>query len=395
MRADPAEGATVILGAGYAGLAVWHAVHRRARGAWPVVLVDRHPLHVVRTELYQVDRLAADEGADLAWALPLRELLRDSPDALRTGTVESIDAVRREVVVDGTPLPFRDLAICLGSAPNYYGVPGAEERTFSVYRLSHARKLAQAIRDLESRRAQGGGAPRIVVVGGGTTGVEVAADIATARWSKIVGHDVPSPEVLLVVGRLPFLDGLAVRLRTHARQLLARAAVRLDEGRNVTRVAPDHLELERGDPVGFDLCVWAAGNQPAAVVRTAGLPLGRGGRLVVGPTLEVPDHPGIFALGDVACLVDARTGAPVPATAQAALAEATVAGRNLVARRRGRLLQEFVYRPKGALVEIGLGQASGEVAGLTVWGRSASTAKALVEKGHRLTAPRGGKPPGL
>jgi NADH:ubiquinone reductase (H+-translocating) len=386
---------SVVLGAGYAGLAVWHDIRRRSRKGWPVLLVDRHPLHVVRTELYQVHRLAEDEGADLAWALPLRELVDDPGDQLRTGTVESIDLPGRAVVVDGDRIPYGELAICLGSVPNYYHIPGAEEHTFSVYRLSHARKLAQAIRDLEMRTGADHDRPRIVVIGGGSTGVEVAADIATAQWSKIVGHPVAPPIVTLVVGRNPFLDGLTDGVRSHARALLGRAMVELNEGRNVVRVDPDRVSLDDGTVFTFDLGVWAAGNQPPEVIRATAGAHARNGKILVAPTLEIPDFPGAFALGDVAHLVDARSGAPVPATAQAALAEAPIAGHNVVARRRGQTLKSFRYRERGAIVQLGLGQASGEVAGLSVWGRPASVMKHLVERGHRRTAPAGGRPPGL
>lgn len=388
-------GPTVVLGAGYAGLAVWHEVRRRSRKRWPVILVDRHPLHVLRTELYQVDRLAQDEGADLAWALPLRELIDHPGELLRTGVVDRIDLADRKVSIDGEELAYQDLAICLGSVPNYYRIPGAEENTFSVYRLSSARKLAQAVRDLASRADGPGGPPRVVVVGGGSTGVEVAADIASAHWDRIVGRPVPPPKVQLIVGKLPFLDGMLEGLRVHARQLLGKLNIPLDEGRNVARVEKDHLTLEDGAVVGFDLCVWAAGNQPPDVVKAADAPHARNGKLLVDPTLEVIGHPGVFALGDVAYLVDARTKAPVPATAQAALDEAPIAGRNLVARRSGKPLREFVYREKGAIVQLGLGQASGGVAGISVWGRTASLIKRVVEEGHRVTAPAGGRPPGL
>ncbi len=360
-----------------------------------MLLVDRHPLHVIRTELYQVDRLAQDQGADLGWALPLRELVDDAGELLRTGTVESIDLPGRAVTVDGERIAYRELAICLGSVPNYYRIPGAEEHSFSVYRLSHARKLAQAIRDLEAKSAPGGARPRILVVGGGSTGVEVAADIATARWAMIVGHPVASPLVTLVVGRMPFLDGLTDGVRSHARALLGRAEVELNEARNVVEVAPDRLTLDDGTVFTFDLCVWAAGNQPPEVIRATAGTHARNGKIVVEPTLEIPGFPGAFALGDVAHLVDPRLGAPVPATAQAALAEAPIAGRNVVARRTGGPLSEFRYREKGAIVQLGLGQASGEVVGLSVWGRPASLMKRLVEEGHRRTAPEGGRPPGL
>jgi NADH:ubiquinone reductase (H+-translocating) len=387
---------SVILGAGYAGLATWHAARSRAGRRWPVVLVDRHPVHVVRTELYKVGKIAAKEGAVSAWALPLTRLVQGGPTAFQEATVRRIDLDGQRVLTERAPIPFRELAICLGSVPAYYGVAGAAENTFNIYRLSEAQKLAQAIRALEAERARGAGPPpEVVVVGGGSTGTEVAAEVATANWSKAVGRPSPRPRVSLVAGKLPFLAGLPSGLVRHARELLARAHVRLDEGRNVVRVAARELTLEDGNVVPFDVCVWAAGVQAPDIIREIPAAHGHGGRLTVDSHLEVPGHPGVFALGDVAEFTDPKTGVIAPATAQAALAEARVAGPNLVARRLGKSLKTFRYREKGAIISLGIGEAAGSIVGWSVWGRPAALMKDAVQEGHRFSAERGGTPPGL
>ena len=395
MPGRPEGDPSVILGAGYAGLATWHAAHQRSRGRWPILLVDRHPVHVLRTELYRVGRIAAAEGALSRWAIPLRQALRGDSGAIRTGTVEAIDLADRTVTLDGTPLRFRELVICLGSVPAYYGVAGAAENTLDVYRLSDAQKLAQAIRSALGGRGREGAPVRVAVIGGGSTGTEVAAEIATVRWEKVVGRPCPPVRVLLVAGKLPLLAGLPEPLVHHARALLGRAGVVLDEGRNVTEVHRESPTLEDGTVLPFDVAVWAAGIHPPPVVEAMEAAHGRGHRLIVDEHLELPDHPGVFALGDVAEFIDPRTHLAVPATAQAALAEAPIAGANLVARRRGRPLAPFQYREKGVIVALGIGHGSGMVGHLSVWGRPAALLQRAVQVGHRYAAERGGTPPGL
>jgi len=131
----------VVLGAGYAGLTVAQEVDRRARGSLPTVLVDRHPVHVLRTELYEVGRLAG--GSDVsAWAVPLSKVLERSSVSYRQGTVESIDLDSRSVRLDTGTVPYGQPAIGLGSVAAFYHVPGAEEFTEQVYRLTRARQLA-------------------------------------------------------------------------------------------------------------------------------------------------------------------------------------------------------------------------------------------------------------
>ncbi|MCI4345678.1 MAG: FAD-dependent oxidoreductase [Thermoplasmata archaeon] len=387
-RAEPKEPAILVLGAGYAGLELWHALRRGARGRYPIRLVDRHPVHVMRTELYELARLSEAEGGVTPWVVPLQGLLSGPADALLTGTVEAIALEDRSVRVDGENVPFRALAICLGSVPAYYGVPGADVYCHSVYRLSGAQKLAQAIRDALSRppgQAQGKRL-RVTVVGGGSTGTEVAGEIATANWSKSVGHAVPSPEVRLVVGALPFLAGLDPKLVARARKILGAAGVELHEGKNVRKVERNELELEGGVHLPFDIAVWAAGVQAPPVVRSLSVDHGRSGRIRVDEHLEVPGHPGVFCIGDVAEFTDPRNHLPVPATAQAAVAEAPVAARNLLHRLRGQPLEPFVYRERGVIVAVGTRTAVGRVGGLTLGGRPVLVLKNLVESVERRSA---------
>jgi len=233
------------------------------------------------------------------------------------------------------------------------------------------------------------------VVGGGSTGTELAAEIATARWNRIAGEGAKRPEVQIVTGSVPFLAGLPAPLVLHARELLQKARVRLVEGLNVTRVEPHELLLQDGTKVPFDRMVWCAGVQAPEVVRQLPAPHGHGGRLTVNAHLELPGVPGVFAVGDSSEFQDPRTGMIVPATAQAALAEAPVAAANLVARAEGRPFREFTYRERGVFVSVGIGKASGRAAGLTLWGSPAALLKRSVEKGYAFSAEHGQSARGL
>ena len=388
---------TVVLGAGYAGLAVAHALAQRSRGTESVTLVDRHPLHVLRTELYQVGRLAERDGDPTRWTIPIQRALNGDAIGFRTGEVTGIDLRARAVLLRDGALPFRSLVIALGSDVAYYGVPGAPEYTHTVYRLTSAQRLGRALRDLENRSPllPNGRRPNVVVVGGGSTGTEVAAEIATTRWNRIARRDARPPLVRLVCGAMPFLAGFPKGLIRHADQLLARAGVVMYQGANVVTVEPGRLSLEDGTAIDFDLAVWAAGLQAPEIVRRLDLPHGHGGRLIVGPTLEVDGHPGVFAVGDSSELIDRSTGVSVPATAQVALAEAPIAAANVMARERGRVLRPFVYRERASIIAVGEGRGSGTVRGISIWGTPAGVLKDLVDREYALSVAGGKRPPGL
>lgn len=381
----------VILGAGYAGLTVAEEVHRRSKGTVPVVLVDRHPVHVLRTELYEVGQIAAAGGNVARWTVSLDRVFGRTSVTVREGSVEAIDLAGRSVRVSGEELPFGALAVCLGNVASYYGVPGAADHTFNVYRLTGAQTLGRSLVDIERASAAlpGERRPRIVVVGGGSTGTELAAEVATTRWSEVVGGPVRPPDVYLLAGALPLLAGLPPRLVDHARTILHEIGVTVIHGLNVVKVEPHRVSLEDGTVLTCDAAVWCAGVEAPALVRELPVPHGRGGRIATDPMLEVPGHPGVFAVGDVAEFKDPATGMLVPGTAQAALAEARTAARNIVARTRGTPLEPFRYRERGVVVALGVGRGAGTLSRVTIWGSPARLLKRVVEKEYSRAAQRG------
>jgi NADH:ubiquinone reductase (H+-translocating) len=397
--ADPSpsgvdEAPLVVLGAGYAGLTLAADVDRRARGKIPVVLVDRSPVHELRTELYEIGKLVA-AGADTEpWTVPLAKVLDRTSVKVQPGTVQSIDLGDRTVSLDTGVVHYRSLAICLGNVAAYYGVPGAAENTHQVYRLAGAEKLASALRQVElaSPKLPGERRPRVIVVGGGSTGTELAAEIATTDWPSVSVPGARRPDVFLLTGSLPFLAGFSSTIVERARTTLARVGVTLVHGFNVTRVDPARLTLEDGSVLAFDVAVWCAGLEAPPVIRELPVPHGRAGRVVVEPTLELPERPGVFAVGDVAELRDPRTAEPVPATAQAALAGARVAAANVVARWNGTRLRPFEYRERGVVVALGIGRAAGAVRRVPVWGSPAAVLKRVVQRDYAAALERGGAP---
>ncbi len=387
---EPGE-PVIILGAGYAGVKLANELSRRMEGRVPIILIDRHPVHVVRTELYEVGQLAERGSNVRKWAIPIEKIVGRRGVEYREGTVDSIDLDRNTVSLAGTSLEYRALAICLGSSPAYYGVAGASEHLHQVYGLAGAMRFAQGLREAEtaSNGLPPGARVRVAVVGGGSTGTEVAAEIATTDWRKLTGVSARPPAVTLVCGALPFLTGFSPAIVERARGLLHEAGVVLDEGRNVARVHPFELELADGSRLPFDIGAWAAGIEAPTLIRTMPGPHGHGGRLAVEPTLQLPGHPNVFGVGDSIEFKDPRSGASAPQTAQAAIAEARWAARNLERVLEGQQAEPFEFRERGMVVSLGRTKAAGTVARITLWGRPAALVKSLVETEYRATAESG------
>jgi NADH dehydrogenase len=112
--------------------------------------------------------------------------------------------------------------------------------------------------------------------------------------------------------------------------------------------------------------IWPAGVRAASLADRLGLPQGPLGRVRVDPTPQVPGHPGVFAIGDLACLE--ADGRPLPIAAPVAMQQGVVAARNALHQLQGEPLEAFRYRDPGPLATIGRNAAVAHVKGLSFKG---------------------------
>jgi NADH dehydrogenase len=210
---------------------------------------------------------------------------------------------------------------------------------------------------------------RFVVVGGGSTGVEVAAELADlVRTARRTFAALPAPEVVLVHSREHVLSEFGERLGRYATKKLARAGVRLILKRRLVRVEPDRVELDDGTAILTATVVSTVGNAPHPVVARLGSATDPGGWIRPDATFAVPGVDRVWALGDCASILDPQTGRPMPATAQHAVREGPHAARNVLAVLDGGQPKPFHYGQQGMLVSLGRFKGVGEVLGIKVSG---------------------------
>lgn len=357
----------VIAGAGFGGL--W-ALHALAREAADVVLVDRANYHTFLPLLYQV---AAAELEPEEIAYPVRGLVRRFPRAqFVMGGVEAIDFQARTVTGAGFSVPYDYLVLGIGSASHFFGVPGAAEHALCLKTLEDAILLRNHIlrcverADHEPDPARRQRLLTFVVVGGGPTGVEFAGSLAELVRGAFL-RDYPrlrvqDPQIVLLEAARDLLPGFPDRLRSYARARLRRMGVEVRLGATVSRVTKTAVDVHGGPSLPTETAVWTAGVRGAPAAQTWGMPVTRNGRIGVLPTLQAPDHPNIYAVGDLA-YVEAF-GRPLPMTAPVAIQQGTWAGRNIVRQMRGQPPLPFRYRDRGTMVTIGRNAAVADV-----WGR--------------------------
>ncbi|MDA8346093.1 MAG: FAD-dependent oxidoreductase [Thermaerobacter sp.] len=345
----------VILGGGYAGVRVAQEILRHMDDG-ELVLIDRGHYHEIVTEMY---RVAAGAEEPKGVQLPLRRLLPQKPQlTMLQAEVQSLDVREREVHTDRGRVPYRYLVLALGGAPEYYGVQGAKEYALTLQYLDSAVRVRRRLRSLTA--SKGGG--RIVIVGGGLTGVELASEISE--------HTQGTFDIAIVQAAPTILPEEDKRLASYAQSELEKHHITVYRGVPVAEVHAHSVKLKSGADLPSDVTIWAGGVRANPIAKEAGLPCDQRGRVLVDAQLEVEGHPGIFAAGDIAHVPSGHSQGALPPTAQLAVQEGLQVGRNIL-----RVLKDEEPQPLHARI-LGTAAALGDRHGIAHIGRFRLTGRA-------------------
>lgn len=290
----PVHARTVLAGCSFAGLEFLYRLARRRPLAPEELLVieprARHPYVPLTHESAAGMRGAATTSFDTA------TFVEDLGARWMRDSLRALDPARRTVVLaSGAEVSFDRLVIAVGSVPD---VPAAFAASSAVTVAKFPDDATALRRRLHVLRVHGTRILRAVVVGAGLTGVEWSAELA---GSRVDGVRVATT---LVGDEQRVLPALRPGVANRAAQLLSRLGVELLLGRRARDLAGDHIILDDGVAVPFDVIVWAGGTRPHPVVAALGLPVGARGHLLVTPRLAVSGSDAIFGLGDCIRILD-------------------------------------------------------------------------------------------
>ena len=352
----------VILGAGFAGIG---ALKKLRDADVRITIVDKRDYHTFQPLLYQV---ATDELGPTEVGFPIRELLHGHKNiTCHQGVVKSVDLARKQVVIDGAgPIQYDYLVLALGAVANFYHTPGADQYAFPLYTMEDAIRLKEHILKTfeavdKNPALMDDGALNFCVVGGGPTGVELAGALVELYRAELK-EDYPNlpvgdGQVLLYEHSPHLLATFAPKLESYAQKALEERGVTVHTGTGVGKIGPASIDLSTGATVKTHTTVWAAGLQANAIVSSLGVELVHGGRIPVGPDLQVKDHPGVFAIGDIAAMTDGKTGQVLPGLGATALQAGRHVGETIKRLLDGKSLEPFEYFNKGMMAQVGRGAA--------------------------------------
>lgn len=311
----------VVLGAGYTGmLAAVRLAHRTRRTGVRITLVNPSSRFTERLRMHQI--AAGQTLADHQ----IPDLLAGTGIAFVRGWATAIDPDRNSVTVDGkTTINFDSLVYALGSSTDATRVPGADVHAFTLNSPQLATRFAARLREV----AAAGGT--VTVCGGGLTGIEAATEIAESHpglHTTLISLDEPG-------------SMMGPRARAYLMKALDRLGITVETGRRVTKVLPDAVELDGGELVGSQLCLWTTGVRVPRLAADAGIAVDERGLIVVDDTLRSVSHPHIHAVGDAAAARQAW--GPIHGTCQSGMPTAQFTADAIARELRGKKVKPFRF----------------------------------------------------
>jgi len=301
---------------------------------------------------------------------------------LYTRTVDKIDLDRKRVSAAAGfgsrpyALEYDHLVIALGNVTSFAGQPGLVEHALPFKYLGDALALRNRIihtleeADIERDPEVYKTLLTFVVAGGGFSGVEAVAELNDfVRSAAKAFRNVKPAEirVILLHAQALILPELPKSLAEFAQRLLMKRGVELRLNTRLHGATADAALLVGGERIPTRTLVSTVPSAPNPLV--AALPVKKEkGRIIVGRHLELPDHPGVWAMGDCAWVIDTRTGEPCPPTAQHATREAKCAAQNIAAAIRGGARREFSFTALGKMGSLGHHSAVAEIFGIKLSG---------------------------
>jgi NADH dehydrogenase len=392
-----------ILGAGYGGVAAAKALHKifKKDKDVEITLYDRNPFHTLMTELHEV---AGGRTEPESVQVSLEKIFGGMKVNVKIDTITNIKFKDNKLVGKEGEYAYDYLIMGPGAEPEYFGVPGAKEHSFSLWSFDDALKLRRHIEDqfLKASREPNSFKRRqmltFVVAGAGFTGIEMLGELL--EWKTPLcdhyGVDENDVSIVLVEAMSDILPILPKKLRQNTMNFLAkkRAIVHLNTA--ITEVRADGITVKGGNVIPTDTLIWNCGvrgtefaskldftggkdhSKPAATEEENNLKfnISKKARLRSNEFMQSVDYDNVYVVGDV--LWFSEKNRALPQIVETALQTGECAAHNIAAEIKGKPKKAFKSDYHGFMVSVGSKFAVADVMGMVLTGFFAMAMKHLV-----------------
>ena len=353
----------VIIGAGFAGIAITKKLRKKNV---QVVLLDKHNYHNFQPLMYQVATGGLEAGSI---AYPIRKIIQDYPDCyFRMAYVRDIDTETQMITADIGELHYDYLIIGTGSKTNFFGNKEIQRNAMNMKSIPQSLNIRSLIlenfeqavltKDLAERNCL----MNFCLVGGGPTGVELAGALAEMK-KAILQKDYPDldldkMEINLIQSGNRILNTMSEKSSAAAEKFLTNLGVRI--WKNLRVVNYDGRTVTTNSLTIFETStvIWTAGVSGALI---SGLKeeaiIEKADRIIVDQYNQVIGYENIFAIGDIASVINEQYPQGHPQMAQPALQQGKLLGENLLNKIAGKPMKPFTYSDKGSMATIGRNKA--------------------------------------
>ncbi|MDB9312115.1 NAD(P)/FAD-dependent oxidoreductase [Spirulina sp. CS-785/01] len=361
----------VIIGAGFGGL---QAAQSLSGADAEVLLIDRHAHHTFIPLLYQV-ATAQVEPTQVVY--PVRTLLRGSPNVrFLMSEVHRVDFHSQIIETDHSLVSYDYLLLATGGKTTFQGVAGAARYGLPLRSIDDAIAIRNhIITRLEQATGEGNFQERqrlltFTIVGGGATGVELAG--ALLEWMRgAMGRDYPElrhlpARIILLQSGDQLLPDLPKKLGKYTAKKLRRLGVEVYLQTKVERVSETGIMLSEGRFIEAGTVIWTAGQGATYPQSREAVATASKGKVCVNSSLQLLEYPNVYAIGDVAYILQNRK--PLIGVAPEALQAGVQVAKNLRRQLQGKSPKPFRYFNKGRLAIIGCYTGVGYIAGVAFTG---------------------------
>ncbi|MDT8337859.1 MAG: FAD-dependent oxidoreductase [Sulfurimonas sp.] len=374
----------IVIGGGYGGLRTVEKLAKNPQNE--ILLLDKNSYHFAQTDVYD---LIANENDFAQVTVDLFTFCSgfESNVTFIKQEVKNIDFKNNKVVTSIQRYGYDYLVIAVGARTKFRAdVIGLREYAYGVKALHRAMYFKQKFEMSLFKRVEESGTSckpiNIIVAGGGLSGVEIAAQMASFskefyRKNNFICRKL---NIVLINSGKHILQGLDDVLIQKSDQRLKKLDVIIKNERKVVEITKESVKLSGGEELQMDFIIFAGGIEPNGLVHELSIDKNEMGYIVTNSYLQTQSYGNVFAIGDCTTIYnDAKVVAP---TADTAEQMADICVQNITSLIEKKPLREHNIKSRGILIALGRGYAVAKVFGFYFSGYFAYIMKKMVEKAY-------------